>query len=345
MTLLYILAFALLCIALAQLFKVIELARGFRAGTDWKATESDNRMNARLMMLFYIAFMVWSVKLVLDYGYKGLPESASEHGDKVDALLWGNIIIIAIIFVVVNAVLFYFAYKYYGRKDTKAVFFAHNNKLEMLWTVIPAIALAFIIIFGLKYWNEIMARPSDKEEVIKIELYSKQFDWTARYAGADNEFGVDDYTQINESNSMGLDTNDSKCYDDIIVRNEIHVPVNKMIDFQFRSRDVIHSAFMPHFRAQMNCVPGQVTKFRFKPTKTTAEMRKNPSVVRNINEINVIRESKGEDKFEFDYVLLCNKICGASHFNMQMKIIVESEAEYKEWLAKQKAFKSVAEKK
>jgi cytochrome c oxidase subunit 2 len=334
-----------LCIALAQLFKVIELARGFRAGTDWKATESDNRMNARLMLLFYLVFMAWVVKLVMDYGYKGLPESASEHGEKVDALLWGNIIIIFIIFVFVNAALFYFAFKYYGRKDSKAVFFAHNNKLEMLWTVIPAIALAFIIIFGLKYWNEIMSRPSDKEEVIKIELYSKQFDWTARFAGVDNQFGVDDYTQIDGANSMGLDTNDSRCFDDIIVKNEIHVPVNKMIDFQFRSRDVIHSAFMPHFRAQMNCVPGQVTKFRFKPTKTTAEMRKNPSVVRNINEINVIREAKGEDKFEFDYVLLCNKICGASHFNMQMKIIVESEAEYKEWLSKQKPFKSVAEKK
>lgn len=344
MTLLYILAFVLLCIALAQLFKVIELARGFRAGTDWKATESDNRMNARLMMLFYIIFMIWSVKLIMDYGYKGLPDSASEHGDKVDALLWGNFVIIGIIFVAVNAVLFYFSFKYYGKKDSKAVFFAHNNKLEMLWTVIPAIVLAFIIIFGLKYWNEIMSRPAENEEVIKIELYSKQFDWTARYTGSDNEFGIDDYTQIDGTNSMGLDTNDSRCFDDIIVKNEIHVPVNKMVDFQFRSRDVIHSAFMPHFRAQMNCVPGQVTKFRFKPTKTTAEMRKNPSVVRNINEINIIREAKGEDKFEFDYVLLCNKICGASHFNMQMKIIVESEAEYKEWLSKQKPFKTVASK-
>ena len=175
-------------------------------------------------------------------------------------------------------------------------------------------------------------------------MYSKQFDWTARYSGKDNAFGIDDYRQINNSNIMGLDTADTKCFDDIIVKNEFHIPVNREVVFQFRSRDVIHSAFMPHFRAQMNCVPGQVTNFRFKPTVTTAEMRKEPSVIRNVNEVNAIRAKKGEDLYEFDYLLMCNKICGSSHFSMQMKIVVESEKDYNEWLAKQKAFRSVAAK-
>jgi cytochrome c oxidase subunit 2 len=89
----------------------------------------------------------------------------------------------------------------------------------------------------------------------------------------------------------------------------------------FRSKDVIHSAYMPHFRAQMNCVPGMKTEFHFTPTITTAEMRE---------------KTKNPD---FDYVLLCNKICGATHWNMQMKIVVDSEADYKKWLAEQKTFK------
>jgi cytochrome c oxidase subunit 2 len=126
------------------------------------------------------------------------------------------------------------------------------------------------------------------------------------------------------------------------VKNEFHIPKGREVVFQFRSRDVIHSAFMPHFRAQMNCVPGQVTAFRFKPTISTAEMRKDPQVMRNIDEINAIRVKRGEDPIEFDYVLLCNKICGASHYNMQMKIVVDEPKDYEAWLAKQPAIKGAA---
>ena len=343
MTLLYILAFLLLCVALGYLFRVIDLSRELKTENEWAPKESDNRMMGRLFLLFIVVFIAWSFYQIYQYGYKSLPKSASEHGDKVDALMRYNMYIIWAVFVLVNFVLFFFAWKYYGRKHSKAVFLAHDNKLEMLWTVVPAIVLAFIIIFGLKYWNEIMGKSSD-EKAIKIELYSKQFDWTARYAGVDNQFGLDDYTQIDGSNSMGLDTLDKRCFDDIIVKNEIHIPVGVEIDFQFRSRDVIHSAFFPHFRAQMNCVPGQVTRFKFKPTITTADMRKDEQVVRNMNEVNAIRATRGEEPVEFDYTLICNKICGASHYNMPMKIVVESEKDFKVWLAKQKTFKTVAAK-
>ncbi|HTA61021.1 MAG TPA: cytochrome c oxidase subunit II, partial [Bacteroidia bacterium] len=173
-------------------------------------------------------------------------------------------------------------------------------------------------------------------------LYAKQFDWTARYPGKDNEFGIDDYMQIDGSNPVGLDTNDVRCHDDILVKNEFHIPVGREVIFTFRSRDIIHSAFMPHFRAQMNCVPGQITNFRFKPIVTTAEMRKEKHVQKNIDEVNAIRVKRGDDPIEFDYLLLCNKICGASHYNMQMKIVVDTEADYNAWLAKQAPRKPVA---
>jgi cytochrome c oxidase subunit 2 len=150
--------------------------------------------------------------------------------------------------------------------------------------------------------------------------------------------------QISGSNPVGVDTNDVAYNDDILVKNEFHIPKGREVVFQFRSRDVIHSAYMPHFRAQMNCVPGQVTSFRFKPTISTAEMRKDPQVMRNIDEINSIRVKKGEDPIEFDYILLCNKICGASHYNMQMKIVVDEPKDYETWLAKQKPVKAVAAK-
>jgi cytochrome c oxidase subunit 2 len=109
-----------------------------------------------------------------------------------------------------------------------------------------------------------------------------------------------------------------------------------------RSQDVLHSAYMPHFRAQMNCVPGMVTQFGFTPKYTTVEMRQLTEVIEKVEGINKVRKAKGEEvMYEFDYLLLCNKICGASHYSMQMKIVVEEEEDYKKWLAEQPALAEV----
>ncbi|MFT6849871.1 MAG: cytochrome c oxidase subunit 2 [Sphingobacteriales bacterium] len=102
--------------------------------------------------------------------------------------------------------------------------------------------------------------------------------------------------------------------DDVIER-ELVLPVGKTLRLSFRARDVIHSAYMPDFRLQMNCVPGMPTQFIFTPRLTTEEMR----------------EVKGDETF--DYSMICAKICGTAHFNMQMKVTVVSEADYKKWLA------------
>lgn len=338
MKLLILIGLVLLIIAAHQLMRVVELSRQFKKGNEWSVSDSDNSFNGKAMLVFgfaFIGFFFWQVNRWSD---NLLPDAASEHGLKVDALWNYNMWLVSLVFVVVNAFLFYFAYKYTGTKEGKATFFAHDNRLEMLWTIVPAVTLAFIIIFGLKYWNDITTKSEDANKVT-IELYAKQFDWTARYAGFDKTLGSTDYRQINGGNDVGLDTLDATGYDDIIVKNEFHIPVGKEIEFKMRSRDVIHSAYMPHFRAQMNCVPGMVTTFKFTPNKTTAEMRKDPYVVQLMAGINEARALKGDEPVEFDYILLCNKICGASHYNMQMTIIVESEKDYKDWLLTQPRFK------
>jgi cytochrome c oxidase subunit 2 len=97
----------------------------------------------------------------------------------------------------------------------------------------------------------------------------------------------------------------------------MYIPVNREVELIFRSQDVIHSAYLPHFRAQMNCVPGVATRLKMTPTVTTDEMRK---ITGNGS---------------FDYILLCNKVCGAAHFNMKMIVKVVSEAEYNVWVASQ----------
>lgn len=191
---------------------------------------------------------------------------------------------------------------------------------------------------------------NDEDDPLTIELYAQQFNWTARYAGNDNVLGDANVRMIDidNANVLGLDNSDPNAADDIIVK-ELHLPVGRKVNFKMRSQDVLHSAYMPHFRAQMNCVPGMITQFSFTPTITTAEMRQNPDVVDKVKRINGIRAEKAakgmdnSDPWEFDYILLCNKICGKSHYNMQMKIIVETEEEYNAWIASQQTFgKSMA---
>ncbi len=339
MNFLVLLAIVLLVIAGHQLLRVIELSRGLKKTKEWQITDTDNNMMGKAMfafMIIFFAFFFWQVNRWMD---RSLPPAASVHGAKIDDLWDANIYLITFVFLVTNFFLFWFAYKYRGNSKSKATYITHNNKLEMAWTIIPAIALAFIVIFGLKYWNEIMTDASEPNRVV-VELYAKQFDWTARYAGKDGKLGETDYRQIDGGNAVGMDTLDKVGNDDILVKNEFHIPVNREIELNMRSRDVIHSAYLPHFRAQMNCVPGMITTFKFTPTKTTAEMKKDPYVVKMMAGINKQRAKFGKEPVEFDYLLLCNKICGASHYNMQMNVIVDTEADYNAWIAKQKTFKT-----
>ena len=456
-------------IALAQLAKVGQLTSLIRNKKEEDISEADSRLNGGLFIAFMAAFYGGFIWLLIRYGDYN-PPAASAHGESYDTLMNFNMYIIIAVFFLVNTALFAFANKYKYSKDRKATFFAHDNRLELIWTVIPSIVLAVIIIFGLRTWNEMTGEAS--EDSLRVELYSKQFDWTARYAGADGEFGLANYNLITPTNPLGIVTQggvsealegiedqiasleselshergrllaakaeleeelhgdhghghdghghddhghddhghddhghdddghghdghghddhghddhgmsearkanleaqlhdvmemlesdkvvvlsnaaaeakEDKLHrlkrhrqrilevkpfdyeggiaawdagaDDKIMKGEFHLPVGREVEFVFRSRDVIHSAFMPHFRAQMNSVPGVPTRFKMTPTITTDSMR---TIL---------------DDPDFSYVLLCNKVCGAAHFNMQMSIVIESEEEYNAWMESQEEF-------
>ena len=439
-------------IALAQLAKVGQLTSLIRNKREEDISAADTRLNGGLFVAFMVAFYASFIWLIIRYGDYN-PPAASAHGETYDTLMNFNMYIIMAVFFVVNTVLFLFANKYRQEAGRKAKFFAHDNRLELIWTVIPSIVLAVIIIYGLRTWNEMTGEAS--EDALRVEVYSKQFDWTARYPGADGEFGLANYNLITPTNPLGIVTADGvsgaleeiegqiaaleselahergtllaqieeveaelhashdhghghghgdhghddhadhgdhghddhgmsaerkamlearlhdlehmlegpdvvvlstaaaeakadKIHrlkrhrqrimevkpfdyeggvaaweagaDDKIMKGEFHLPVGREVEFVFRSRDVIHSAYMPHFRAQMNTVPGVPTRFKMTPTITTDSMR---TVL---------------DDPDFDYVLLCNKVCGAAHFNMQMKVVVESEESYNAWLESQEEF-------
>ena len=473
MKLLILLVVVLGLVAAVQLSKVYQLSISLRGKREEDISEADNRLNGGLFLAFMVLFYASFVWLLIKYGSYGTPP-ASEHGVAVDRLMDFNMAIIFVVFFIVNTLLFWFSAKYYHRSDRKARFFAHDNRLELVWTVIPSVVLAVIIAYGLQTWNEMTGEAS--EDALRVELYSKQFDWTARYPGADGEFGMANYNLITPMNALGIVTEggvlealteieekiakveaeidyekghllaerasieeelhgghghgdhgdhdhgdhdhgdhgdhgdhdhgdhdhddhgdhgdhdhddhddhgdhgdhkhalearlaeidhmlesdkviilteaafeakEDKLYrllrhrqriqeirnfdfdgeltawesgmDDQIVKGEFHLPVGKEVEFVFRSRDVIHSAYMPQFRAQMNTVPGVPTRFKMTPTITTDSMR------------TVLEDP------DFDYVLLCNKVCGAAHFNMQMKVVIESQESYDAWLSEQGEF-------
>ncbi len=317
MTILFLVAALLAIYAINQVLGIFELSGELRGKKVYEVSDKDNKTQSILMLLFLFAYFAFVIYQVVAWGDKMLPIPASEHGVITDNLLNVSWAIIIPVFIITHILLFYFAFKYVYNKDRRADFFAHSNKLEMIWTLVPTVVLTSLILYGLNTWNNIVTMVDPESDHVKIELYSQQFSWTARYAGNDMEFGYADIHYIEGVNALGMDNKDAKGKDDIIVKGEFHLPVNKPIQFQFRSQDVIHSAYMPHFRAQMNCVPGMKTYFKFTPTYTTKEMK----------------EITGDP--EFEYILLCNKICGAAHYNMQMNIIVESEEEYNKWLREQ----------
>lgn len=320
MTIIVIVAILLVVVTGVQLLKIAELRAKSKGENIYDVKEKDGKMQGLLLFLFLFLFMGYFTWQMLEWGPRLLPISASEHGVGIDSLLNLTFWIIIPVFIITHIVLLWFCYKYAYSSKRKAFFFTHSNKLELIWTIVPSLALTVLILIGLNNWNTIMDPIPAETEHVLVEVTGQQFTWTARYAGDDKKLGRSHVTLIEGANATGVDVDDEFSKDDKLVKGEFHLPVNVPVQFVFRSIDIIHSAYFPHFRAQMNCVPGISTQFNFVPTKTTAEMRK----------------ITGND--EFNYILLCNKICGAAHYNMQMDVIVESQEDYDKWLAEQKTF-------
>mgnify|MGYP001025517481 FL=1 len=341
----------LIAISIWQITKIFELSQAKKVNTQ-VADDSDNNLNGKLMFAFLIFIYGITIFSFWNYGDVLLPDAASEHGADYDNLMWISFAIIFFVQTITQALLHYFSYKYRGEKGKKALFYADNEKLEMIWTIIPVITLAGLILYGLYTWTDIMT-VEENDEALVVELYAQQFNWKARYAGEDGVLGDANVRFLQDfegRNLVGLDATDPNGFDDVVVQ-ELHLPVGREVIFKMRSQDVLHSAYMPFFRAQMNCVPGMITEFAFTPNKTTEEMRIDPDMTAKVKKINKLRVEKSKelvasgdtalDPYEFDFLLLCNKICGASHYNMQMKIIVETEKEFEEWMTSQQTFAEV----
>jgi cytochrome c oxidase subunit II len=278
-SLLVLVVLVLVSVAIWQLTKIFDLTQiGGNADNSQVANDNDNNVNGYLMFAFLVFIYLTTIFCVVEYGHFPLmSNSASEHGVEVDRLMWISMILIFFVQTITQALLHYFSFKYRGKKGNSALYFADNNKLEMIWSIIPAITLAGLILYGLYAWTNIMFVDEETENPMVVEIYAKQFGWEVRYAGEDNVLGKANVRYIEGVNTLGVDLADPNAQDDIQA-NELHLPKGVKVVFKIRSQDVLHSAYMPHFRAQMNCVPGMVTQFAFTPTVTTLDMRNSPEM-------------------------------------------------------------------
>lgn len=288
-----------------------------------KTRKENNRINGFMLLLFLLVglFGVWYCNHTLKD--KILGESASDHGVRIDTMLYITLGITFFVFVLTQVALFWFAYKYQEKEGRKAYFFPHNNTLELIWTVIPAVVLTVLVGFGLYYWYEITGEAPANAQI--VEVTGSQFKWEFRYPGADNKLGKKYYKEINplKNNPLGQVWADPDNRDDIVGSQDVHLVVNKPVKFIITSKDVIHDLGLPHFRMKMDAIPGMPTTMWFTPKFTTRQMR----------------EKYGD---EFTYEIACDQICGRSHFTMRGTIVVETQAEYDVFLTKQKSQYSIA---
>ncbi len=227
-----------IAIAIWQMVKIFDLAQVGASNTQ-VASDKDNKINGYLMIGFLIFIYVITIISFVKWGDLPLmSNSASEHGPQIDNLMIISMVIIFIVQTITQFLLHYFAFKYKGEKGKKALFYADNNTLEAIWTIIPVIVLAGLIIYGLFTWTSIMNLDENDDPMV-VELYAQQFNWQARYSGDDNALGKANVRLIDNdrANVLGLDEADPNAQDDVITK-ELHLVVGKPVLFKMRSQDV-----------------------------------------------------------------------------------------------------------
>ncbi|BDD05090.1 cytochrome c oxidase subunit II [Aureibacter tunicatorum] len=310
----------LVLVALFLIFRIYTLVGVAKSdGKEYKPVDNANKINAALLGLTITGMLIGASWYSFKYFDEYTIPVASEHGVMVNQLFWVTMAVTGIVFIITHILLFVFSYKYSFKENAVAKFYPDNDKLEIAWTVVPAIALAVLIFFGLFTWNDMTAKAPENAEVVEIMGY--QFAWKARYPGKDNKLGDYDYKKIDAVNLFGMDLSDKSSFDDFVPR-EIHLPKGKPVEFKIRARDVIHSVYAPHFRLKMDAVPGMPTRFGFVPTKSTEEMR----------------QETGDP--EFNYEIACTEVCGRGHFSMRILVVVDEPEEYEKWKASQKSWLS-----
>lgn len=258
-----------------------------------------------------LPLIIWLLPAVtLGLGLKTwLPPLASDHGAGIDRMLRYLLFSVGALFVIGNAVLGYFVWRFcrQGRVTMRMA----STKSERRWSVISVavmlvVAEGGVFVLGLPVWGKYYGEPP--ADVLTVEINAEQFAWNVRYAGADGKFGKTAFNLISLDNPLGVDRSDASGRDDLILLNDIHLPVNRPARLRLLAKDVIHSLYVPDFRLRQDAVPGMTIDVWFVPTKTGT------------------------------YELACSQLCGFGHYTMRGLVTIVSDADFQAWLAEQASY-------
>lgn len=305
--------FLVVVFQIAKASEYVAMIRGYE-----NARKQSNKINAFLLLAFLVLGLIGVYYCNEMLKGRILGEPASDHGVLVDRMLYVTLAITFIVFLITQIALFWFAYKYQESDNRKAFYYPHNNTLELIWTVIPAIALSVLVGFGIFYWFKITG-PAPKDAMV-VEVVGKQYGWEFRYPGADGILGKKYFKKVDAANSnpVGQLWEDPANHDDVFVEQEMHLVVGKPVQLVIGAKDVIHDVGLVHFRMKMDAVPGTPTTMWFTPKFTTKEMK-----VKTGNP-------------DFVYEISCDQLCGKGHWSMRGVIVVETQEEFDAWLASKK---------
>ncbi len=339
--LIILLCVLLISIVLVQIGKVTELTAQIKGESE--VLRDNSKWNGWLSVAFMVIFL--GGVFISAYAFKnemmgyGPHTAASAHGSTLDDMFHITLVLTGIVFVICHIALFWFAYKYRWQEGRKAQFIAHDNRLELIWTAVPAVVMTILVVRGLNAWNTVMADVKPDEDFIEIEATGQQFNWIIRYPGPDGKLGTRNFKLTSANNQLGMDFTDPKTWDDVIPGQEIYLPVGKKVRVRITAKDVLHNFFLPHFRVKMDAVPGMPTYFIFTPIKTTADYR---NELRKYDDYNIPADAAdptGPKRWEkFEYELACAELCGKGHYSMKRILRVVPQEEFDAWYKKQESF-------
>ena len=211
-----------------------------------------------------------------------LPEAVTTTAPEIDRLFYLVLTITGVVFVLVQVTLVAFLIRYRSRPGHRAAYTHGNTAVEIVWTVIPALILIGLTVQSQRVWATVHGTPPPPD--LHVEITAEQFAWNVRYAGADGAFGT---------------------ADDVSTINQLHLPVHQTVLIHLKSKDVIHSFFVPQFRMKQDAVPGLTSRMWVSATKT--------------------------GQFE----IACAELCGLGHYRMRGFLEIESPEAFQAWLAEQ----------
>jgi cytochrome c oxidase subunit II len=258
-----------------------------------------------------LPLVIWLLPVVtLALGLKTwLPPLASDHGAGIDRMLHYLLASVGALYVIGNTVLGYFVWRF--SRQGRVTLRMASPRAERRWSIIPiavmlVVAEGGVFVLGMPVWGKYFGAPPPN--ILTVEVTAEQFAWNVRYGGADGKFGKISPQFMSLDNPLGVDHSDANGKDDIIVLNDIHLPVNQPVRIRLRAKDVIHSFYVPDFRVRQDTVPGMTIDLWFVPTKTGV------------------------------FELACSQLCGFGHYSMRGLVTVVSESEFQSWLTEQASY-------